>query len=172
VYAVAFVTAACWLLGPVAGVAFAQGVAALNGPGELGPMRLVLGDLTVESPAGCSVAYTLQVLTEVGPTSDDFELQVYDDGVLTQIVALSAPADGLLHDLSGTIELDQPVSQANPGIGVYLVDSETILDFVDPVNATCGVVEIPTLGSVGAWLLGGLLLASGVLVLRRTRRAF
>ena len=164
--------AACGPLGLVAGVAFAEGGATLNGPGELGPMRLVLGDLTIGSPAGCSVAYTLQVLTEVGTGSDEFELQVYDDGALTQIVALSAPADGLLHDFSGTIELDQPVSQASPGIGVYLVDSGAILDFADPVNATCGIAEIPTLGSLGAWVLGGLLLASGVVVLRRTRSSF
>ena len=135
-------------------------------------MRLALGELTLGTPTGCSVAYTLQVLTEVAPGSDDFELQVYDDGALTQIVSLSAPSDGLLHDFSGTIELGQPVSQASPGIGVYLVDSGTILDFADPVPVTCGVVEIPTLGSVGAWLLGGLLMASGFVVLRRPRRSF
>ena len=166
------VLAACGFLSPLAGAAFAAGNATLNGPGELQPMRLALGDLTIGTPAGCSVAYTLQVLTDVGTGSDEFELQVYDDGALTQVVALSAPADGLLHDFSGTIELDQPVSQASPGIGIYLVDSGTILDFADPVNVTCGIAEIPTLGSLGAWLLGGLLLASGVFVLRRPRHSF
>jgi hypothetical protein len=143
---------------------------ALNGPGNLLEMRLALGDLTVEASTGCSVAYTLQVLTELAPGSDEFELQVYDDGALTQIVALSAPSDGLLHDFSGTIELGQPVSQVSPGIGVYLVDSGTVLDFVDPVPVSCGVVEIPTLGSVGAWILGALLMASGFAVLGRRRR--
>lgn len=161
----------CGLLGPLAGAAFAAGNATLNGPGELQPMRLALGDLTIGAPAGCSVAYTLQVLTDVGTGSDEFELQVYDDGVLTQVVALSAPADGLAHNFAGTIELDQPVSQVSPGIGVYLVDSGAILDFVDPVNATCGIAEIPTLGSVGAWILGGLLMASALVVLRRPRRS-
>ncbi len=170
--AAAFALAACWLLGLGAGAAFAEGNAALNGPGELQPMRLVLGDLTIGSPAGCSVAYALQVLTEVGTGSDEFELQVYDDAALVQVVALSASSDGLLHDFSGTIELDQPVSQASPGIGVYLVDSGTILDFADPVNATCGIAEIPTLDAIGAWILGGLLLASGFFVLRRPRRSF
>lgn len=134
-------------------------------------MGLALGDLTIGAPSGCAVPYTLQVLTEVGPADDEFELQVYDDGALTQIVALSAPSDGLLHALSGTIVLAQPVSQVSPGIGVYLVDSGAILDFVDPVPVTCGVVEIPTLGSVGVWLLGGLLLASGFLTLRRSQRS-
>ncbi len=109
------VLAACGFLGPLAGAAFAAGNATLNGPGELRPMRLALGDLTIGTPAGCSVAYTLQVLTDVGTGSDEFELQVYDDGALTQVVALSAPADGLAHDFSGTIELDQPVSQVSPG---------------------------------------------------------
>ena len=65
-------------------------------------MRLALGDLTSDSPAGCSVAYTLQVLTEIGAGSDTFELQVYDDGALIQVEALSAPADGLVHDFAGT----------------------------------------------------------------------
>jgi len=87
-----------------------------------------------------------------------------------QIEALSAPSDGLLHDLSGTIVLGRPVSQTSPGIGVYLVDSGAILDFVDPVSVTCGIVEIPTLGAVGAWILGALLMASGFVVLRRPRR--
>lgn len=172
VSATAFALGAFWLLGLVAGVASAEGRAALNGPGGLGPMRLVLGDLTIGPPAGCSVAYALQVLTEVGTGSDEFELQVYDDAALVQVVALSAPADGLLHAFSGTIELDQPVSQASPGIGVYLVDSGAILDFADPVNATCGIAEIPTLGSLGAWVLGGLLTASALVILRRPRRSF
>lgn len=170
-FAATFAAAACWLLGLATGVAFAQGNAALNGPSELGPMRLVLGDLTVGTPTGCSVAYTLQVVTEVGPSNDDFELQVYDDGLLTQILPLSAPADGLIHHFSGTIELAQQVSQTSPGIGVYLIDSGTLLDFVDPVPVVCGVVEIPTLGSVGAWILGGLLLASALVILRRPRRS-
>lgn len=134
-------------------------------------MQLALGDLTIGSSTGCAVAYALHVITELAPGSDDFELQVYDDGALTQTLTLSAPSDGLLHDFSGTIALDQAVSQATPGIGVYLVDSGTILDFVDPVPVTCGAVEIPTLGSIGAWLLGGLLVASGFLQLRRHRSA-
>jgi len=170
--------AGCCLLSLLHAPAAAEATAApgspasLNGPGSLLEMRLALGDLTLGASTGCSVAYTLQVLTEVAPGSDDFELQVFDDGALTQIVALSAPSDGLLHNLSGTIVLGQPVSQASPGIGVYLVDSGTILDFVDPVPVTCGAVEIPTLGSVGAWILGGLLMASAFAVLRRPRRTF
>ena len=166
------VLAACGFLGSLASAAFAAGNPTLNGPGELRPMRLALGDLTIGPPAGCSVAYTLQVLTEVGTGSDEFELQVYDDGALVQIEAFSAPSDGLAHSFAGTIELDQPVSQVSPGIGVYLVDSGAILDFADPVNATCGIAEIPTLGSVGAWILGGLLLASALFVLRRPRFSF
>ena len=84
------VLAACGFLGSLASAAFAAGNPTLNGPGELRPMRLALGDLTIGPPAGCSVAYTLQVLTEVGTGSDEFELQVYDDGALTQ-----APPTGL-----------------------------------------------------------------------------
>ena len=143
----------------------------LNGPGGPQGGRLALGDLVVSSPAGCTVAYSLQVLTENGAGSDTFELQVFDDGALIQVEALSAPADGAVHALSGTIGLQHPVSQANPGIGVYLVDSGVILDFVDPADVVCGFVEIPTLDSAGAWILVGLLLASALVVLRRPRRA-
>jgi hypothetical protein len=144
---------------------------ALNGPGSLLEMRLALGDLTIAAPSGCAVPYSLQVVTEVAQGNDDFELQVYDDGALVQVESLSAPSDGELHEFSGTIRLDRPVSQTSPGIGVYLVDSDVILDFVDPVPVACGVVEIPTLGSVGAWILGAMLLASGFAVLRRPRRS-
>lgn len=139
----------------------------LNGPGRSAGGRLALGDLAVSSPEGCVVAYTLQVQTESGGGNDTFELQLFDDGELVQVEALSAPADGAVHALTGTIHLHQAVSQVSPGLGVYLVDSAAFLDFVDPAPVSCGFVEIPTLGSVGAWILGGLLLASALVLLRR-----
>jgi hypothetical protein len=143
----------------------------LNGPGRLEGGRLALGDLVVSSPESCVVAYTLQVQTESGGGNDAFELQLFDDGELVQVEALSAPADGAVHALAGAIHLQHPVAQTSPGIGVYLVDSGAILDFVDPASVTCGFVAIPTLDSAGAWILGGLLLASALVVLRRPRRA-
>ena len=141
----------------------------LNGPGA-GGLRIALGDLVVSSPASCAVGYTLQVQTELGSGDDTFELQIYDDGLLIQSQPLSAPADGGVHALAGSLQLQHAVSQASPGIGVYLVDSGVILDFVDPADVVCGLVEIPTLDTVGAWILGGLLLASALIVMRRPRR--
>jgi len=145
----------------------------LNGPGlpanspEFG--ELSLGDLAVSSPEGCTLAYAVQVFTDAGTGDDTFELQVVDDGVIVSVRSLSAPADGAIHQLSGTLQLNHAVSQAIPGVGVYLVDDGTILDAVDPVVLGCGIVEIPTLDTAGAWLLGGLLLACGLVVLRRPR---
>jgi len=158
------------LTNPLATVALAANAAVPNGPGDPQGGSLTLGDLTVTSPENCSLAYSLQVFTDAGVGNDDFELQVFDDGAIVRVLALSAPADGALHQLSGTFQLDRPISQQIPGIGVYLVDSGVILDAVDPLNITCGVVEIPTLGTTGAWLLGGLLMASALVVLRRPRR--
>ena len=154
-----------------ASAAAANAAGSLNGPGGPQGGRLALGDLVVSSPEGCVVAYTLQVLTERGAGNDAFELQLFDDGALVQVEALSAPADGAVHALAGAIHLRHPVSQTSPGIGVYLVDSGAILDFVDPASVACGFVEIPTLDSAGAWILVGLLLASALVVLRRPRRA-
>lgn len=153
-----------WLL--PAGAAAIGAATGLNGPGTGGP-RISLGNLAVSSPAGCFVAYTLQVQTEIGSGDDAFELQIFDDGLLIQTQPLSAPADGGVHALAGSLQLQHVVSQANPGIGVYLVDSGVILDFVDPADVGCGLVEIPTLDSAGAWILGALLLASALVVLRR-----
>jgi hypothetical protein len=154
-----------------AAAAAAVGTGSLNGPGDPQGGRLALGDLAVSSPENCVVAYTLQVQSEGGGGNDTFELQLFDDGALVQAEALSAPADGAVHALTGTIHLHQAVSQVNPGLGVYLVDSGAILDFVDPAPVSCGFVEIPTLDAVGAWILGGLLLASALVVLRRRAAA-
>jgi hypothetical protein len=140
----------------------------LNGPGRPEAANLILGDLTVSSPQGCTLSYAVQVFTESGGGDDSFELQVVDDGEIVLIHPLTAPADGAVHQLSGSIRLGRSVSQAFPGVGVYLIDTGVILDAVDPVDIVCGVVEIPTLGSAGAWLLGGLLLACGFVVLRRS----
>jgi hypothetical protein len=153
-----------------AGLLAASGAVGRNGPGGPQGSELVLGSLTVTASQACTVAYSLQVQTESGSGDDTFELQLYDDGALIQIATLRAPADGALHTLAGTLQLGQSVSQANPGVGVYLVDSAASLDFVDPAPVTCGAVEIPTIDTVGAFLLGGLLLASALLVLRRSRR--
>ena len=163
---------ALMILVPSASTA-AQGVPGadgLNGPGEPQIGRLALGSLTISSPAECTLAYTLQVLTESGSGADTFELQIFDDGNLVQIQPLSAPADGAVHALSGDLRLQHPVSQTSPGLGVYLVDSSVILDFADPVDIVCGFVEIPTLDSAGMWILTGLLLASALVVFRRSRR--
>lgn len=152
-----------------AGAASGGDASGRNGPGGPQGGRIAVGNLIVSSPANCSVAYSLQVQTDIGSGNDDFELRIYDDAVLVQTQALSAPADGAVHALSATLRLEQPVSQANPGVGIYLVDSGVILDFVDPADVTCGFVEIPTLDTTGALLLGGLLFASALVLLRRHR---
>lgn len=138
-----------------------------NGPGGPSGGRISVGHLDASSPGNCSIAYTLQVQTEIGSGSDSFDLQVYDDAVLIQTQRLSAPADGAVHALAGTLRIDQPVSQTTPGVGIYLVDAAAILDFVDPVDVTCGLAEIPTLDSTGALLLGALLFATALFLLRR-----
>lgn len=140
-----------------------------NGPGGPAGGRISVGNLAASSPGNCAVAYTVQVQTEIGPGSDSFELQIYDDAALLQTQTLSAPADGAVHSLSATVRIEQPVSQTTPGVGIYLVDSGAILDFVDPVDVTCGLAEIPALEPAGALLLGGLIFASALFLLRRRR---
>jgi len=140
-----------------------------NGPGGPSGGRISVGNLAASSPGNCAIAYSLQVQTEIGSGSDSFDLQIYDEAALIQTQTLSAPADGGVHALSGTLQIDQAVSQAVPGIGIYLVDGAAILDFVDPVDVTCGLVEIPTLDSAGALLLGALIFASALVLLRSRR---
>lgn len=159
------------LVSPGAGAARAENATGLNGPGRSYNGRSTLGDLAITSSENCSLAYAIQVFTDSGQGNDDFEIQVVDDGAIVQILALSAPADGAIHQLSGTLRLKAPVSQQVPGIGVYLVDSGVILDAVDPLPISCGFVDIPTLDATGTWILGSLLLASALVVLRRPRRA-
>ena len=132
--------------------------------------RLTLGSLEATSPAACIIAYSLQVQTEIGAGDAGFDLQIFDDSDLVQTLSLSAPADGAVHSLAGSLTLQHPVSQTSPGVGVYLVDSGAILDFVDPLDIVCGVAEIPTLDTAGMWILAGLLLASALVLFRRSRR--
>ncbi|MEO8274573.1 MAG: hypothetical protein ABI639_00025 [Thermoanaerobaculia bacterium] len=151
-----------------------------NGPGSVAtagaasgslPQQLSLGSLSASSPASCVLAYSVQVLTDSAPGTDTFELQIFDDGAIAQTQTLSAPADGAVHHLQGTVTIAHPISQSTSGVGVYLVDDGAILDFADPVGIICGAVDIPTLDALGTSVLAGALLLSALVLMRRRRNA-
>ena len=121
-------------------------------------------------PNGCLVEYAVTIVTDATGGQDGFELQVADDGRVSQIVPLSAPADGASHRITGQIQLSGPPGDETPGIGLYLVDAGQILDAVDPLGVPCSPLEVPALGGNGYVALGGVLALAGLLSLRRSRR--
>lgn len=133
-------------------------------------MSVALGSLELSAPNGCVVSYAANVMTTVGEGLESFELQIVDDGAITQIVPLTAPADGAVHLVQGAVKLTRFPTQESPGIGVYLVDDGVILDGVDPFHIACGAPEVPTLAGTGFFALGGVLAGAALVILRRPRR--
>lgn len=142
----------------------------LNGAG-VEPMTVALGALELSAPNGCAVAYSASVVTTLGEGLESFELQVVDDGAITQIVSLTAPADGAVHLVQGAFKLARFPAQESPGIGVYLVDEGLILDAVDPFGVPCSAPDVPALAGTGFLTLGGVLALAALVMLRRSRRA-
>ncbi|MEZ5313394.1 MAG: hypothetical protein R2862_06895 [Thermoanaerobaculia bacterium] len=154
---------ACLLL------ASGAGAGTLNGVGVT-PEAVQLGSIEVSAPVGCVVAYTVSVVTTRGPQPEQFEIEVADDGVITQIVPLEAPADGALHVLQGSFALTHPPANGSPGVGIYLVDDGLVLDAVDPFGLPCSAPDVPALAGTGYLALIGVLALVALLALRRLRR--
>lgn len=163
-------TAALFALVAWAGsAAFGRSQNQLNGSFTLAP-GASLGQLEA-APDGCLVSYTVNIVTAAGGGQDEFELQIADDGRLTRIVPLAAPADGASHVVSGSFWLSGPPGSLTPGIGIYLVDNGSVLDAVDPLGVPCGIVEVPALAGKGYLALGSVLALVALVSLRRPRRA-
>lgn len=126
---------------------------------------LVLGAIQSLSVDRCVLSFQLQVTADAGGGTDSFQLEVWDEGQPVRALTLSVPADGAVHGVAGTITLP-PISQTNPGIGVVLADGAP-LDIEDPFAASCAPFEIPSTSPVGLAGLGTLLLAAGLVVVRR-----
>lgn len=134
------------------------------------PTHLTLGSIEAV-PNGCLVEYAVTIVTDATGGQDGFELQVADDGRVSQIVPLNAPADGASHRITGQIQLSGPPGDETPGIGLYLVDDGQILDAVDPLGVPCSPLEVPALGGGGFAALGGVLALAALASLRRLRHA-
>jgi len=126
---------------------------------------LVVGSIQALTADRCVLSFLLQVTADAGGGSDDFRLEVYDEGQLIRVAQLSVPADGGVHILPGTLSLP-PISQASPGIGVVLADA-AVLDIQDPVAATCAPYEVPAAGPAGLAGLAALLVVAGLVAVRR-----
>ena len=129
------------------------------------PESLVVGAIQSLVADRCVLTFTLQVTADAGGGTDNFRLEVWDENALVRSVPLSVPADGAVHTVSGAVALP-PISQATPGIGVLLADA-TLLDVEDPVAASCAAFEIPAANPLGLASLAALLLAAGLVVVRR-----
>ena len=138
-----------------------RGEAALAAPTE----SLVVGAIQSLAADRCVLSFALQVTADAGGGTDDFRLEIYDDQRLVRSVALSVPADGGVHGVSGTVGLP-PISQSAPGIGVVLADA-AVLDFEDPFLVTCAPFEVPATNAAGLVGLAALLVAAGLVVVRR-----
>ncbi len=132
------------------------------------PESVILGSIQSLAVNRCVLSFTVQVTAEAGGGQDDFRLDIYDDLVLVRQVPLSVPADGLVHSVSGAVDLPV-IGNAVPGIGVYLVDDQ-LLDAQDPYDASCVTTEVPTLGTAGLAGLGALLGLAAIVVVRRRAR--
>lgn len=129
------------------------------------PESLVVGAIQSLAVEACVLSFGLQVTADAGGGTDSFQLEVWDDGRLVRSLALAVPADGAVHSVSGTIGLP-PISQATPGIGVVLADAVR-LDLEDPFAASCVPYEVPAASPAGLAGLTLLLLAAGLVVVRR-----
>lgn len=129
------------------------------------PESLVVGAIQSLAADRCVLTFTLQVTADAGGGTDDFRLEVWDEGALVRSVPLSVPADGAVHAVSGAVGLP-PISQAAPGIGVVLADA-SMLDVEDPVAASCAPFEIPAANPLGLAGLAAALLVAGLFVVRR-----
>ena len=153
----------------LAGASFAAGnlpagtsAAALSTPP---PESLVVGAIQSLAVERCVLSFDLQVTADAGGGTDDFRLEIYDDGRLVRTVPLAVPADGAVHGVGGTVGLP-PISQGAPGIGVVLADA-AILDVEDPFAAACAPFEVPAASPAALAGLTLLLLTAGVVVVRR-----
>ncbi|MCB9377452.1 MAG: hypothetical protein H6511_01635 [Holophagales bacterium] len=156
------------LLGALASPALAG-----NAPSELAsvaptPESVVLGSIESLAVDRCILSLSVQVTADAGGGTDDFRVEVYDDGQLIRTVPLSVPADGAVHQVSASVGLPV-IGQQIPGIGVYLVDDQ-VLDVEDPFDAACVLTEVPTLGSAGLAGLGALLGVAALVAFRRRAR--
>ena len=127
------------------------------------------GDLSAAYTYGnCGqFSYSATVTTDAGGGTDDFALEIWDDGLLMDTIALSAPADGGVHTVSGTYDIAFPVGTVAPGLGLFLMDGAT-LDYIDPF--TCESAQaIPTMGGWGLAVLILLLAAAGAFFVLRRR---
>lgn len=129
------------------------------------PESLVVGAIQSLAADRCVLTFALQVTADAGGGTDDFRLEVWDEGALVRSVPLSVPADGAVHTVSGAVGLP-PISQAAPGIGVVLADA-SLLDVEDPVAAACAPFEVPAASPLGLASLAAALLVAGLFVVRR-----
>ena len=129
------------------------------------PESLVVGAIQSLAADRCVLTFTLQVTADAGGGTDDFRLEVWDEGALVRSVPLSVPADGAVHAVSGAVGLP-PISQATPGIGVVLADA-TMLDVEDPVAAAVRRSRSRPPSPLGLAGLAAALLVAGLFVVRR-----
>ena len=147
------------------------------------------GTMTLETVNGCYVLIRGTVTTFPVGGIVAAGINVWDDGIYLQGIALHFPGDGGTHPYLASYQQQDPVLQGATGVGFYLQEaaSATATEFFatngsyNDLSDVCtgpapdisgfDATAVPTLGQIGLAVLVGLLALAAVAVMMRRRSA-